>query len=172
MKKKQIWTIGHSTRSLEEFTEVLQSFRIAMVTDIRSLPGSRKYPHFNKEALEASLASEGISYKHLKSLGGRRKPQPDSVNTGWKNTSFRAYADYMATEEFTAGMQELIGYAQDQRVAYMCAEAVWWRCHRALVSDWLKHRGWEVIHIFNPTKSQIHPYTSVAKIQDDTLEYH
>lgn len=172
MKKKQIWTIGHSTRSLEAFIEILQSFRIDMVVDIRTLPGSRKFPHFNKENLENSLSSAGISYRHLKTLGGRRKPRPDSVNTGWENMSFRAYADYMGTAEFSEGIDQLTRYAQDQRVAYMCAEAVWWRCHRALVSDWLKHRGWEVIHIFSTTKSQVHPYTSVAKIDDGSLLYH
>jgi uncharacterized protein (DUF488 family) len=171
MKEKVIYTIGHSTHTLEEFVVMLKSFNIELLADIRSFPGSRKFPHFNKENLPASLAEKNIEYIHLKNLGGRRKVNPDSCNTGWRVAAFRGYADYMETENFKKAIEELEKIASQKRVAYMCAEAVWWRCHRSLVSDYLKNEGWTVLHIMDVGKSTEHPYTSPAKIIDGKLDY-
>jgi uncharacterized protein (DUF488 family) len=168
---KTIWTIGHSTHPLEEFMAMLESYRIELVADIRSFPGSRRYPHFNKEALQLSLPENGISYTHLKELGGRRKVSPASINTGWRVAAFRGYADYMDTEAFKQGIEELESLAEKQRTAYMCSEAVWWRCHRSLVSDYLKIRGWTVMHIMGIAKAEEHPYTSPAKVVNGVLSY-
>ena len=143
-KSRVVYTIGHSTHPIEEFIAMLQSFSIALVADIRNYPGSRRYPQFNKENLETSLKEKGIDYIHMKDLGGRRKPKPDSVNTNWRHEAFRGYADYMQTDEFKNAMEELQAVASKQTTAYMCSEAVWWSCHRALVSDYLKIRGWTV----------------------------
>jgi uncharacterized protein (DUF488 family) len=168
---RKIWTIGHSTHPLEEFISMLKSFRIELLADIRNFPGSNRYPHFNKEALEISLKENGISYIHLKELGGRRKPRPDSVNTGWRVAAFRGYADYMETAAFAAAINNLQELALEKRTAYMCSEAVWWSCHRALVSDYLKLHGWTVMHIMGIEKAQEHSYTSPARIIDDKLLY-
>ena len=171
MKQKIIYTIGHSTHTLEEFIAMLKSFNIELLADIRSFPGSRKFPHFNKENLPASLAENNIEYIHLKNLGGRRKVNPESCNTGWRVAAFRGYADYMETENFKKAIHELEQIASTKRVAYMCAEAVWWRCHRSLVSDYLKHNGWTVLHIMGVNKSTQHPYTAPAKIMNGKLNY-
>jgi len=167
----QIWTIGHSTRSLEDFIAALAAHKIKLVADVRLLPGSKRYPHFNSDALEQSLGAHGIRYAHFRELGGRRKPRPDSRNTAWRNDAFRGYADYMETPEFEAGIARLLELARDQRVAIMCAEAVWWRCHRGLVSDYLKARGVEVIHIVDAKNADVHPWTSAATIVDGQLCY-
>jgi uncharacterized protein (DUF488 family) len=140
----EIWTIGHSIRSIEEFIGALQSYRIGLVADVRRFPGSRRNPQFGHEALRQSLGDSGIGYGHFPELGGRRRPRPDSQNTGWHSLAFRGYADYMETSEFHAGIDRLIKSAR-RRTAMMCAEAVWWHCHRALISDYLKIRGIEVI---------------------------
>ena len=169
--KKHIWTIGHSTHTLDEFILMLKSFSIELVADIRSFPGSKRYPHFNKEALVISLPLNGIEYVHLKGLGGRRKTNTDSRNTGWRLDSFRGYADYMETDLFKKAIEELERLGGKKRVAFMCAEAVWWRCHRSLVSDYLKHQGWTVIHIMGIKKGEEHPYTSPARIVGDQLVY-
>lgn len=171
MKQKIIYTIGHSTHTLEEFIAMLKSFNIELLADIRSFPGSRKFPHFNKENLPASLAENNIEYIHLKNLGGRRKVNPDSCNTGWRVAAFRGYADYMETENFKKAIKELEQIASTKSVAYMCAEAVWWRCHRSLVSDYLKNEGWTVLHIMGVGKSTEHPYTAPAKIMNGKLNY-
>lgn len=168
---KTIWTIGHSTRPMAEFISMLNSFGIELVADIRSFPGSRKFPQYNKEALSVSLPQNNIRYMHLKSLGGRRKVKPDSKNTAWKNAAFRGYADYMETDRFKEGITELEKFAIDQRTAYMCSEAVWWRCHRSMVSDYLKVRGWKVMHIMGIAKEEEHPYTAPAKIVNGELTY-
>lgn len=168
---RTIWTIGHSTHKLDEFISILQSFEIRLLADIRSYPGSRRYPHFNKEALEVSLPKNNIRYIHIKELGGRRKVQPHSINTGWRLASFRGYADYMGTESFKKAIEELERIAAKQRTAYMCAEALWWRCHRSLVSDFLKHRGWTVMHIMGVSKETEHSYTSPARIVKGKLLY-
>jgi uncharacterized protein (DUF488 family) len=172
MKKTgQIWTIGHSTHPLDEFIGILKSFGIELLADIRNFPGSRRYPHFNKEALEKSLPEHGIRYVHLKELGGRRKPVINSRNTAWRHEAFRGYADYMETNAFKSAIEDLKEFALQYRTVYMCSEAVWWSCHRSLVSDYLKIDGWEVMHIMGRGKEQIHPYTSAAKIVDGKLSY-
>jgi uncharacterized protein (DUF488 family) len=170
-ENKTIWTIGHSTRSLEDFVSMLHSFDIQLIADVRSFPGSRKYPHFNKEALEVMLPKSNIQYVHLKSLGGRRKVSPSSKNTAWKHEAFRGYADYMETADFKQGISELVSTALKQRTAYMCSEAVWWRCHRSMISDYLKVQDWKVMHIMDVAKAQEHPYTSPARIVNGELNY-
>ena len=170
-KPKTIWTIGHSTHSLDEFVAMLHSFMIETVVDIRSFPGSRKFPQFNKEALEVSLPQSNIQYIHIKKLGGRRKVNPESKNTTWRHVAFRGYADYMETDSFAEGIKELIEIAQKQHTAYMCSEAVWWRCHRSMVSDYLKANGWNVQHIMQIGKSSEHPYTQPARVVDGELTY-
>jgi uncharacterized protein (DUF488 family) len=166
-----IWTIGHSTLSIEEFLERLKSFGVDLLADVRSFPGSRRYPHFNKENLSAALGSGGICYEHLRELGGRRRARPDSHNLAWRNESFRGYADYMETSEFGAGIERLIELARRQRVAIMCSEAVWWRCHRSMISDYLKVKGIEVCHIMARGKSETHPFTSAARVIEGQLSY-
>jgi uncharacterized protein (DUF488 family) len=168
---KSIWTIGHSTRSLELFITMLKSFQIESVVDIRSLPGSRKYPQYNKESLEISLPENHIEYIHLKELGGRRKALPDSINTGWRHPAFKGYADYMETESFVNGIIALQEIAVAKRVSYMCSEAVWWRCHRSLISDYLKNHDWKVFHILGIGKEQEHTFTSPSVIVDGKLTY-
>ncbi len=169
--KLALWTVGHSTRSIEEFLETLSSFEIRVLVDVRSFPGSRRYPHFNKEQLRISLAAKQIEYHHFPELGGRRRVQPDSLNMVWRNKSFRAYADYMETEGFVEGIARLLQVARQQRTAIMCSEAVWWRCHRSLISDYLKAKRIEVTHIMAPGKAEAHPFTSAARIVDGELSY-
>jgi uncharacterized protein (DUF488 family) len=166
-----IWTLGHSTRSPEEFDELLLAHKIEVLVDVRSFPGSRRYPHFNKAELSRQLNSIGLAYLHLPALGGRRRPSPDSKNTAWKNSSFRAYADHMESEEFREGIEALLEVIQTKRTAIMCAEALWWRCHRSLIADYLKAKGVEVIHILDALKTQAHPYTSAARIVEGRLSY-
>jgi uncharacterized protein (DUF488 family) len=168
---KQVWTIGHSTRTLETLIAMLDSFQITQVADIRSFPGSARYPQFNKEALQQSLPEKGIQYVHIKALGGRRKTQTGSHNTRWRSAAFRGYADYMETDEFKMGIETLESLAIKQRTAYMCSEAVWWRCHRSMVSDYLKVRGWTVMHIMDVGKETEHPYTAPAKVVQGKLDY-
>ena len=166
-----IYTVGHSTRTINEFLGILHSFSIKILADVRNFPGSRRYPHFNKEALELSLSSEGIRYIHFKELGGRRKPSKESKNTRWRNEAFRGYADYMHTAAFVSSMNELQAKAQEAPLAYMCSEAVWWICHRSLISDYLKVRGWKVMNIMSSGKADEHPFTSAAMIVDGELRY-
>ena len=166
-----VWTVGHSTRSGEEFRKILKTHGIEVLVDVRMFPGSRRYPQFNKPALSESLAELGIEYKHEPRLGGRRKPRADSRNTAWKNAQFRAYADHMESEEFRNAVKELLEVAAQHRVAVMCAEAVWWRCHRSLISDYLKAAGYTVVHIIDEKKTEEHPFTSAARIVDGELSY-
>jgi uncharacterized protein (DUF488 family) len=166
-----VWTVGHSTRSGEEFVQILLAHGIQMLVDVRSFPGSRRYPQFNRAALAESLHLAGIKYKHEPRLGGRRTPRADSHNTAWKNASFRAYADHMESEEFRKGVKDLLELAANARVAVMCAESLWWRCHRSLISDYLKAEGHTVIHILDQNKSEEHPFTSAARIVDGELCY-
>ncbi len=170
-RQHQIWTIGHSTHPLEEFVEWLKAHKIEALVDIRRYPGSRKYPHFNKESLEGSLPKNGILYYHFEQLGGRRKAKPDSVNQVWRHPSFRGYADYMETAEFRDVINELKAIASEKRTAIMCSEAVWWSCHRAMVADYLKADNWEVLHIMGKDKTTEHPYTKPAKIEKGKLVY-
>ena len=170
-ESKTIWTIGHSTRSFEEFLDMLQSFSIELIADVRSYPGSRRFPQFNKEALEVSLAQHNIQYAHFKNLGGRRNANPDSKNTGWRHAAFRGYADYMETNAFKDGIIKLANRALEQRTAYLCSEALWWRCHRSMISDYLRLQGWNVMHIMGIGKSEPHSYTEPARIVDGKLNY-
>src|SRR5258707_9463589 len=169
--KLELWTVGHSTRALDEFIEALQSFEITLLADVRSFPGSRRYPHFNREQLDLSLAGAGIEYQHFPELGGRRRARPDSVNMTWRNESFRGYADYMETDAFRQGIARLLNVARACPTVVMCAEAVWWRCHRSLISDYLKASGVEVTHIIAAGKSEPHPFTSAARIVNGELSY-
>jgi uncharacterized protein (DUF488 family) len=166
-----LWTIGHSTRTSVEFLALLAANGIQAVADVRRYAGSRKYPQFNPDALRDSLAAIGIQYVALPELGGRRHPRPDSHNSVWRNEAFRGYADYMETPGFGAGIDRLLELARRKRSAILCAEAVWWRCHRALIADWLKAHGVEVRHILTADKTEIHPYTSAARIKDGVLSY-
>lgn len=171
MSDKKIWTIGHSTRSFKDFVDILYSYKIEILVDIRRFPGSRKFPHFNSEYLVHALPEQNIEYLHLEELGGRRKVQKGSKNTAWRLASFQGYADYMETKEFEVAVDHLQKTAKGKNVAYMCSEAVWWSCHRSLVSDYLKFRNWEVIHILGPEKDMEHPYTKPAKIIEGNLSY-
>ena len=168
---REIWTIGHSNKSFQDFLGLLKEFEIEILVDVRSFPGSRKFPWFNKEYFEKNLPSEGIEYHLIKNLGGRRKVKPDSINTAWENLQFRAYADYMEGPQFLEGINELINYASQKRTAYMCSEVLWWRCHRSMISDYLKLKGWDVIHIMGKNKTEEHPYTKPAKIINGGLDY-
>lgn len=155
-----IWTIGHSTRSQVEFVQMLKSFNIETLVDVRRYAGSKRFPQFNVSALEEYLPEAGISYVEMPALGGRRKPRPDSKNTVWRNEAFRAYADYIETDEFKAAAELLESTARERRTAYMCSEAVWWRCHRAIISDYLKEKGWTVMHLMKENSATEHPFTS------------
>ena len=166
-----IWTIGHSTRPIDEFLGLLTEYHIETIADVRSFPGSRKFPQYGKEALALTLPEHGIDYQWLQILGGRRRVDPDSPNTAWRNASFRGYADYMATPAFAQGMAELLELANQRRTALMCAEAVWWRCHRSMISDALCVRGIEVIHILDAKHTMVHPMTSPARIVRGKLTY-
>jgi uncharacterized protein (DUF488 family) len=166
-----IWSVGHSTRSSEEFNKILLAHRIEALADVRAFPFSRRYPHFNKEMLAPSLAASKIDYEHLPALGGRRKPAADSINTALRNASFRAYADYMETENFREGIENLLRLGMSQPTAMMCAEAVWWRCHRSLISDYLVVQDVKVIHLLSATKSQPHVFSSAASIVKGRLSY-
>jgi uncharacterized protein (DUF488 family) len=168
----RIWTIGHSTRTIDVFVSLLEENGIKLVADVRRLPGSKRYPQFNREMLAKSLTEHGIRYEHFPELGGRRKAKKNSHNTAWRNASFRGYADHMETEEFRAGAERLVDLANKAGpTAIMCAEAVWWRCHRGLISDYLKARGIEVMHILDANKTEPHPYTSAARFIGGKLSY-
>src|SRR5439155_15873104 len=157
----RIWTIGHSTRGIDEFISLLEENEINLLVDVRAWPGSKRYPQFNKDALKESLNAHGIRYEHFPELGGKRKSKPDSRNTAWRNASFRAYADYMETEQFQKGIERLLDVAVEAGpTAIMCAEAVWWRCHRSLISDYLKAKGVEVKHILGLNKVETDAYTA------------
>ena len=166
-----VWTLGHSTRSAEDFVSLLSAHQISCLVDVRSFPGSRRYPQFNKLELKQNLETAGIDYFHVPELGGRRRPSKDSKNTAWQNASFRAYADHTESAEFEKGINELLRLARLCRTAVMCAESLWWRCHRSLIADVLKARGVNVVHIIDGRKTEIHPYTSAAKIVDGRLSY-
>jgi uncharacterized protein (DUF488 family) len=167
----QVWTIGHSTRAADEFVELLNDNEIATLVDVRSYPSSRRLPHFNRDALASFLSGRGIEYRHMPRLGGRRKPNPNSKNVAWTNASFRAYADYMETDEFVAGVRELLEVARENKTVIMCAEALWWRCHRSLISDYLKSIGVEVTHIVGKSKVESHRYTAPASTVEGKLSY-
>ena len=165
----RIWTIGHSTRTIDEFISLLKENEIKLLVDVRAWPGSKRYPQFNKDALAESLNAHGIRYEHFPELGGKRKSKPDSRNTAWRNASFRGYADYMETEQFQKGIERLArtsAAAKPCPTAIMCAEAVWWRCHRSLIADYLKSRGWKCCTSSARTMSSRILSTSAARIVD------
>jgi uncharacterized protein (DUF488 family) len=166
-----LFTVGHSTLPIERFTALLRAYGIERLVDIRTVPRSRRNPQFNSETLGPSLHREGIDYRALPALGGLRRPRKDSPNTGWRNESFRGYADYMQTPAFTAGLEALLQLAADKRVAIMCAEAVPWRCHRSLVADALGVRGVPVIEILSETSWRPHALTSFAHVEGRTITY-
>lgn len=166
-----MWTIGHSTRALDGFVDLLKVNDIAVLADVRHYPGSRRYPHFNVEPLRDALHDAGIDYAPFTELGGRRAVQPDSRNNGWRHPAFRGYADYMATPAFHDGIERLKALTSGHRTAIMCSEAVWWRCHRGLISDVFKLNGTRVLHIIGTGAPQEHPYTSAARIVDGRLDY-
>lgn len=166
-----IHAIGHSTRTLDEFIDILQAHSIATLVDIRTIPKSRHNPQFNEETLQAGLAKRGITYVHLKELGGLRKPSKDSVNAGWKNASFRGFADYMQTREFVSAVRRLMQLGKTGRIAVMCAEGNPFRCHRSLVADALTVRGVHVLHISSKTSAREHRLTPFAKISGTKITY-
>lgn len=168
---QRVWTIGHSTRQVEEFHELLRENEIKSLVDVRSYPGSRRYPWFNRLQLEQFLNAAGISYLHLPTLGGRRRPNPNSKNVAWRNASFRAYADYMETGEFLSGVRELLELSHREPTVIMCAEALWWRCHRSLISDYLKSIDVDVRHIVGKGKVEPHRFTAASSIVDGKLSY-
>lgn len=169
--KDTLWTIGHSTRSWDEFVGLLRAYQIQAVADVRRLPGSRRLPQFDQDAMVGNLERSGIAYRWFPELGGRRRAHKDSINTGWHNISFRGYADHLDSEEFAAGLAELLRFSQHTRTTLMCAEAVWWRCHRRLIADVLCLRGIEVIHIQDATHATPHSIKPPAHIIDGRLTY-
>jgi uncharacterized protein (DUF488 family) len=171
LPEKQIFTVGHSTRTLEEFLDLLRDHRIGCLIDVRTAPRSRRRPHFSKEYLEEALPPKGITYLHEPDLGGWRRPVRDSPNTGWKNKSFQGYADYMAMPRFESALGRVTEAGARGRVAIMCAEAVWWRCHRMLISDALTVRGWRVLHIGVGVAPQAHRLTTFAVASSERVTY-
>jgi uncharacterized protein (DUF488 family) len=171
MKKPSIFTIGHSTRRIDEFVELLRMQGVKEVVDVRSIPMSRHNPQFNTDALNQSLKQNGIRYKHLKNLGGLRHTKKDSINLGWRNVSFRGFADYMATPEFSEGLEALTKIARLRETAIMCAEAVPWRCHRSLIADALVKKGWLVRDIIGRTSAAKHRLTPFLKVRKGQLVY-
>ncbi len=167
----RVCTIGHSTRTLAELAGLLKTYGVNQLIDVRTIPRSRHNPQFNKPSLGKKLRARGIGYRHMKGLGGLRHALKDSPNTGWKNLSFRGYADYMQTPEFARNLDRLIGLARKKRLALMCAEALPWRCHRSLIADALTVRGLTVVHIFSPTGSRPHQLTAFARVRHGRLTY-
>lgn len=166
-----VLTVGHSTRSIEEFLALLKAHGVERLIDIRTVPKSRRNPQFHTDALAASVAAAGIEYMHMPQLGGLRHPRKDSINSAWRNDSFRGYADYMQTPAFDAATDRLLELAAEKRTAVMCAEAVPWRCHRSLVADALSARGHDVEHIMTETKLDRHKLTPFARVENQRVTY-
>jgi uncharacterized protein (DUF488 family) len=166
-----LYTVGHSNRSLDDFLALLARYGIEQLVDIRTLPGSRKYPHFDQEALSVSLQEAGIAYHHLIGLGGRRRPARDSINTGWRHPAFRGYADYMQSEAFQEAIDMLANLARSQSTAIMCSEAVPWRCHRSMVGDAMLIQGFTVLDIISPTSARPHKLTPWAQVEGWQITY-
>jgi uncharacterized protein (DUF488 family) len=166
-----VFTIGHSTRTIDEIVALLGESGINLLVDVRRYPGSKRYPHVASEAMARWLPEHGVAYLHMPELGGRRKPLPDSPNMAWRNEQFRAYADYMAAEEFRAAIDKLIALGETQHIAVMCAEAVPWRCHRNLIADELTRRGIEVLHIISGKPAKAHVMNEHARVDGDHLVY-
>jgi uncharacterized protein (DUF488 family) len=170
-REDDIFTVGHSTHALDEFVELLRRNGIGSLVDVRAYPRSRRHPHFNTESLAFELPGEGISYVHEQALGGRRSPVPGSVNGGWREEQFQGYADHMATPEFSEALARVEELARSSPTALMCAEGLWWRCHRRLTSDALLVRGWRVLHIGPDGATSEHELTPFAVVSDDHLTY-
>jgi len=166
-----LWTIGHSTRDWDTFVAMLHEAGIEALADVRRYPGSRRHPQFAAEAMARSLPAAGIEFVPIAELGGRRTPRKDSPNTAWRNLHFRGYADYMGTREYGDARDRLTALARRRRTAAMCAEAMWWQCHRSLIADDFKAQGWSVIHLMQPGRAQEHPYTGAARIVGGKLDY-
>ncbi len=166
-----LWTAGHSTRDLDELMTILGDASIELLVDVRTVPRSRRLPHFNREALAEELPSRGLQYVHMGHLGGFRRPAPGSPNTAWRNASFRGYADYMRTDAFEEALTELGALAHQRRTAIMCSEAVPWRCHRSLIADALTARGVLVTHLMGHRRQQAHTLTSFARIEAGRVSY-
>lgn len=166
-----LWTIGHSTREWAVFVAILREGGIEALVDVRRFAGSRRNPQFAGEAMARVLPGAGIDYVALPELGGRREPRKDSPNTAWRNAGFRGYADYMDTPAFALAREQLMAIARSRPTTVMCAEAMWWQCHRGLIADDFKLRGWQVVHLVAPGRSEPHPYTAAARIVDGRLDY-
>jgi uncharacterized protein (DUF488 family) len=169
--KHTLFTVGHSTRALDDLVEILRAHGVGAVADVRLIPKSRRYPQFNAESLAVSLPERGLKYLPFRSLGGRRRPMKDSPNMGWRNESFRGYADYLATDAFKAAIAELLAAAAKVPTAIMCAEAVPWRCHRSLIADAAVVRGWKVLDIMSATSAPEHKLTRFARVDGQSLTY-
>ncbi|HSU85500.1 MAG TPA: DUF488 domain-containing protein [Chthoniobacterales bacterium] len=169
--KTTVLTVGHSTRPLDEFVALLKAHDVSLVADVRTIPRSQHNPQFNKDSLPDSLSKAGLGYVHIPGLGGLRHARADSVNAGWRNTSFRGYADYMQTPEFKENLEQLIRLAKKDRIAVMCAEAVPWRCHRSLIGDALTVRGIRTEDIMSLTRREIHRLTPFAKVRGTKVTY-
>jgi uncharacterized protein (DUF488 family) len=166
-----VMTIGHSTRTLEEFIGLLKTHGVTRIVDVRTVPRSRHNPQFNKDSLPGELKKVGLDYVHMPGLGGLRHAKLNSLNVGWRNASFRGYADYMQTPEFETSLEELIQLAKQKQIAILCAEAVPWRCHRSLIADALLLRRIRTEDIMSPTRRQVHTLTPFAKVQGTTITY-
>jgi uncharacterized protein (DUF488 family) len=166
-----LYTIGHSTRTFEEFAALLRAHGIVQLADVRTVPKSRRHPHFAGEALARSLPTAGIAYRHLAGLGGLRKPRKDSPNTAWRHESFRGYADHMQTAAFQEALADLIDWSGGGATVVMCAEAVWWQCHRQLIADALVARGIDVRHVMSATSAPPHALTSFARVDGGRVTY-
>lgn len=169
--RARIFTIGHSNHSFSEFVEMVESQKLKLLVDVRTIPKSRHNPQFGKDRLKRSLARHGIDYVHLEGLGGLRHTTKESVNKGWRNSSFRGYADYMQTPEFSKSLQHLIALSKRKRLVIMCAEAVPWRCHRSLIADALSVYGYEVEDIFTKSSVRPHKLTAFAKVRGKKITY-
>lgn len=166
-----IYTIGHSVRPMAEFLALLHAHRVTGLADVRTVPRSRRHPHFSRESLEVSLPAEGVAYTHVAPLGGLRKPTRSSPNGGWRHEGFRGYADHMGTGEFAAGIASLLAFAADRTVAVMCAEAKWWQCHRQLIADALLARRVEVRHIMSAREAPAHELTPFGRVSGERVTY-
>jgi len=166
-----VFTVGHSTRPIEEFVALLRAHGVTQLADVRTIPKSRRHPHFAQEALSVSLPAAGIAYRHFPGLGGLRKPASDSPNGGWRHPGFRGYADYMRTPAFAAAFADLVEWSRAAPTAVMCAEAVWWRCHRQLIADALVARGVDVRHITSPKAAAAHALTPFARLEGERVSY-
>lgn len=171
LQPARIWTLGHSTRSIDTFIALLRHYGIEAVADVRRFPGSRRLPQYMTAELEAALRDSGIGYQWIEALGGRRRPPSGPSDSAWRNTSFRGYAEHLKSPEFAHGLEQLLELAVDRPTTMMCAEVLWWRCHRSMISDVLKLRGIEVLHIQDERHVSPHPYTSPARIDAGQLTY-